>query len=194
VRCALALSGDSPDHQGRARKARLPASRMATARLPASRPRTVCGRVMPTELKRDLSVTAHHEAGHIVARLIHGLTFDRAIVREDGSGSVDCASGPLGEAWGAAIRALSGPISESTYTDQPLGEILENQAVVDRAHAYAALAAAGRQMADAIDFTCELVTWAWPAITAIARVLEANGEIGQDEAIGLINATLADAG
>jgi hypothetical protein len=65
---------------------------------------------------------AHHEAGHAVARLIHGLSFARAYILPDGTGAVEIADSPKGEPWGGAIRALAGPVAEARYSGQPLVE------------------------------------------------------------------------
>jgi hypothetical protein len=139
------------------------------------------------------NLAAYHESGHVVARLIHGLTFARAYVNDDGTGGVLIGNSPPGQAWGASIRALAGPVAEARRTGQPLQEILESQAgLVDHQHAKAALALAGRSMADAIALTERLITYAWPALCAIAEILNATGEIRPPRCFAVINACLED--
>jgi hypothetical protein len=139
------------------------------------------------------NVAAYHESGHAVARLIHGLTFSRAWVADDGTGGVVVGNSPPGQHWGASIRALAGPVAEARRTGQPLDEILTSQAgSVDRQHAEAALAAAGRTMAQAVEVAEKLTTFAWPALCAIAEILDANGEIRPPRCIAIMNGCLDD--
>jgi hypothetical protein len=123
--------------------------------------------------------------------LLHGLSFERAYICADGTGGVEFA-GPKGEPWGAAIRALAGPCAEARYLGQPVAEMFTNgTGEVDHEHAQAALAAAGRDLPEALDITNQLIEWSWPAIVAIAAVLEAKGEIDCDEAVALVNLAMA---
>jgi hypothetical protein len=144
--------------------------------------------------KSDRTASAFHEAGHAVVRLLHGLTFDRAYINSDGTGAVEIGRSPRGQPGGAAIRALAGPVAEARYSGQPLAEILADQAKVDHDHARAALAAAGRSEdeAEAIAIAEKLVAWAWAPISAIAALIDANGEIRQGRAIAIINGCLDD--
>ena len=139
----------------------------------------------------DRRAAAHHESGHAVARLIHGLRFDRAYILADGTGAVEVGPGPRGHRWGGAIRALSGPVAEARYTGQPLGQILSDQAQVDYEHASAALEGTQHTLREAVEVAHQLVDWAWPGIEALAAVLEAEGEIAPGEAIRLINLAMA---
>jgi hypothetical protein len=144
----------------------------------------------------DRRAAAYHEAGHVIARLTHGLTFDRAYICADGTGLVEIGLGPRGEPFGGAVRALAGPIAEWVLSDYqtPLGQILNDQAKTDFEHARAALAVIGadQKFGEAVDIAHQLITWAWPGVVAIAGVLAAEGDIGCDAAVALVNAVLAD--
>jgi hypothetical protein len=162
-------------------------------RVASSSPVGLPGRVLrDAPLTRDHRAAAHHEAGHAVARLVHGLSFERAFINDDGTGAVVVGHSRAGAPWGGAIRALAGPIAEAHHTGQPVAEMLADlNSGEDFRQAQAALAAAGREMAEALAVAEYLVDECWPAIVAIAAVLEAKGEIREPQAIAIINATLA---
>jgi len=137
-------------------------------------------------LTSQIIAAAIHEAGHVVARLVHGAGFERAFIRPDGTGLTEFIPKPGADPFEGAIRALAGPIAEAIFSGQPLGQILSDQAQVDRAHARAALAAARRNMGDAVDDAAALLSRCWPAVVAIAAVLEADGEIFHERAATII--------
>jgi hypothetical protein len=150
----------------------LPLAALAAAHCPAQR--------------RAAFSAAYHEAGHIVGRLRNGLSFRHAFILPDGSGVVTFAGPTIGMA--AAVSALAGPVSEWMLSyDQRLADIFRETGFDDWEAAQAALRHTREPtLRDVIDITHRFLAANWPAVTAIAAHLQANGEIAPAEAAALL--------
>jgi hypothetical protein len=135
-------------------------------------------------------VAAYHEAAHAVARLVHGLSFDTAVVDDEGGGGVEIAGTPKGLPWGAAVRALAGPIAESRYTGQAFDAVVAvGGGMTDYKYAKEYLKFTEREMPEARQAAHRLVCKYWPAIMQVAAVLDAKGEITPLDVIAALRAS-----
>lgn len=142
-----------------------------------------------TEAERERAATAHHEAAHAIAAVLHSARVDSVEVyaapRGDDHGRVTFAHGPDDR----RATTYAGPWAEARYLHGPRPAVAAIRAALSGTCDGEELAELGGGLTREVEPTLEVV---WPAVRSLAAALFRDGRAGHDAVLAALGAASDD--